>query len=120
MSESAAIRAMEVLDSQLARLVPAVLDLGGALLITADHGNAEWMFNKETKAPQTAHTTNMVPFIVVSKDNYELEENGALCDIAPSILDILIFLSFSSFSSFSLPSLIIIEDFLFFSAFASP
>ena len=59
------------------------------MIITADHGNAEWMFNEQTQAPQTAHTTNVVPFIVVSNDKYELNTNGALCDIAPSILDIL-------------------------------
>ena len=59
------------------------------MIITADHGNAEWMFNEETNAPQTAHTTNVVPFIVISKDKYEVNDNGALCDIAPSILNIL-------------------------------
>ena len=59
------------------------------MIITADHGNAEWMFNEETQAPQTAHTTNVVPFIVISNNKYELNKEGALCDIAPSILDIL-------------------------------
>ena len=59
------------------------------MIITADHGNAEWMFNKETNSPQTAHTTNPVPFIIVSKDKYELNQTGALCDIAPTVLDIL-------------------------------
>lgn len=59
------------------------------MIITADHGNAEWMYNEQTCAPQTAHTTNVVPFIIVSNDSYELNQDGALCDIAPSILDIL-------------------------------
>ena len=59
------------------------------MIITADHGNAEWMFNEQTNAPQTAHTTNVVPFIIASNDSYQLNEDGALCDIAPSILDIL-------------------------------
>ncbi len=85
----AAIKACEAVDECVGRIANKALENNVDMIITADHGNAEWMFNEETKAPQTAHTTNVVPFIVVSNDKYELNKDGALCDIAPSILDIL-------------------------------
>ena len=86
--ESAAIRAMEYLDTQLARLVPAVLNLGGAILITADHGNAEEMWDYKNNAPCTSHTTNPVNFIVVGLGDVVVH-NGGLADIAPTMLKIL-------------------------------
>lgn len=86
--EGAAIRAMEFLDEQLSRLVPAVLDLGGIVLITADHGNAEKMWDDEKDIPWTAHTTNPVNFIVVSDKNYVVHDGG-LADIAPTMLKLL-------------------------------
>lgn len=85
----AAIKACEAVDKCVGKIAQKALENDVTMIITADHGNAEWMFNEETNAPQTAHTTNLVPFIVISKDNVTLEETGALCDIAPSILDIL-------------------------------
>lgn len=87
-NEDAAIRAMEFLDSQLARLVPAVLKLGGACLVTADHGNAEVMWDDKNNAPCTSHTTNPVNFIAVGLDNATVH-NGGLADIAPTMLKIL-------------------------------
>ena len=84
----AAICAMETLDTQLARLVPAVLALGGIVLITADHGNAEKMVNSDTGAPWTAHTTNPVNFIVVG-NGIDSVNDGGLADIAPTMLKIL-------------------------------
>lgn len=87
-NEVAAIRAMEFLDSQLARLVPAVLDLGGTVLITADHGNAEKMWDDKNNLPWTAHTTNPVNFIVVSNAQHTVHDGG-LADIAPTILYLL-------------------------------
>ena len=87
-NQDAAIRAMEFLDAQLARLVPAVLDLGGTMLITADHGNAEKMWDDVNNIPWTAHTTNPVNFIVVSNDKYSVHDGG-LADIAPTMLKIL-------------------------------
>ena len=87
-NEAAAIRAMEFLDSQLARLVPAVLDLGGTVLITADHGNAEKMWDDKNNLPWTAHTTNPVNFIVVSNVQHTVHDGG-LVDIAPTILYLL-------------------------------
>ncbi|MBQ4646903.1 MAG: 2,3-bisphosphoglycerate-independent phosphoglycerate mutase [Candidatus Gastranaerophilales bacterium] len=85
----AAIKAVEAVDVCVGKIAQKALENNVDMIITADHGNAEWMFNEQTQAPQTAHTTNVVPFIIVSKDKYELNQDGALCDIAPSILDIL-------------------------------
>lgn len=86
--ETAAILAMECLDKQLSELVPAVLKLGGTILITADHGNAEKMWDDEDKLPWTAHTTNPVPFIVVSNEKHNVRDGG-LSDIAPTMLKLL-------------------------------
>ena len=84
----AAVRAMETLDTQLERLVPAVLEIGGTLLITADHGNAEQMWDDKNNTPWTAHTTNPVNLIVVSDKQYSVHDGG-LADIAPTMLKIL-------------------------------
>ncbi len=86
--ESAAIRAMECLDAQLARLVPKVLELGGAILITADHGNAEEMWDYKNNVPCTSHTTNPVNFIIVGLGDVVVRDGG-LADIAPTMLKIL-------------------------------
>ena len=61
---------------------------GGAILITADHGNAEMMIDPATGGPHTAHTTNPVPFIVIADDanQYTLRTNGSLRDISPTLL----------------------------------
>ncbi len=84
----AAVQAMECLDTQLARLVPAVLALGGAMLITADHGNAEQMWDTARQSPWTAHTTNPVNVILVSNEQYKICDGG-LADIAPTMLALL-------------------------------
>jgi 2,3-bisphosphoglycerate-independent phosphoglycerate mutase len=86
--ESAAIKAMECLDAQLAKLIPAVLELGGALLITADHGNAEKLWDSKNNVPWTAHTTNQVNLIVVSNEEH-LVASGGLSDLAPTMLKLL-------------------------------
>ncbi len=85
----AAVKACEAVDKCIGKIANKALENNITMIITADHGNAEWMFNEQTNAPQTAHTTNVVPFIVVSNDKYKLKNKGALCDIAPTILDIL-------------------------------
>ncbi|MDR0803702.1 MAG: 2,3-bisphosphoglycerate-independent phosphoglycerate mutase [Rickettsiales bacterium] len=85
--ESAAISAMETIDAQLARFIPVVLDLGGVVLITADHGNAEKMWNADLNTPWTAHTMNCVPFIVAGLDCSV--RDGGLSDIAPTMLKLL-------------------------------
>ncbi len=85
----AAVKACEAVDECVGKIAAKALENNVTMIITADHGNAEWMYNEQTHAPQTAHTTNPVPFIVVSNDKYKVKDSGALCDIAPSVLDIL-------------------------------
>ena len=59
------------------------------MLLTADHGNSETMFNEQTGKPHTAHTTNEVPFVLINAPaGVELKQTGALCDIAPTILQL--------------------------------
>lgn len=84
----AAIKACEAVDQCLGRLVERVTALGGITLITADHGNADVMLNPETNGPFTAHTSNPVPFILVSEEHRgaRLRTDGALKDIAPTVL----------------------------------
>lgn len=87
--EPAAIAAMEVVDECVGRVVDAVLAAGGALLITADHGNCEQMVD-ETGQPHTAHTSNPVPLLLVDPDRRTAKlRAGILADIAPTILEIM-------------------------------
>ncbi|WP_172253122.1 2,3-bisphosphoglycerate-independent phosphoglycerate mutase [Saccharibacillus deserti] len=81
------IKAVETTDECVGRVVDAILAKGGVALITADHGNAETEID-EFGRPQTAHTTNPVPFIVTSEE-VTLREGGILADIAPTILDLM-------------------------------
>ena len=86
----AAVRAVEILDGCLARIVTAVRDAGGMLLITADHGNAEQMWDPVAKEPHTAHTSNPVPVILVNgPKGARLREGGSLRDVSPTMLGIL-------------------------------
>jgi 2,3-bisphosphoglycerate-independent phosphoglycerate mutase len=84
----AAVRAIETIDQCLGRIMEALQRSGGELLITADHGNAEQMLDRTTGQPHTAHTNNPVPLIYVGRQA-SLLENGALCDIAPTMLRIM-------------------------------
>jgi 2,3-bisphosphoglycerate-independent phosphoglycerate mutase len=83
------IRACEAVDAGLAEIYQALKRSGGSWLVTADHGNAEMMIDPVTHGPHTYHTTNPVPFLFMSNDRVRLRENGALKDIAPTILGIL-------------------------------
>lgn len=84
---SAAIEAVETVDACLARLEAAVIKAGGAMLITADHGNAEQMEDPETHEPHTAHTLNLVPTILVNGPaSVKGLRDGALADVAPTLL----------------------------------
>jgi len=88
-NEAATVRAMECLDGQLSQIVPAVLSVGGKMLIIADHGNAEKMWDDKSNAPWTAHTNNKVRAILVSEPPYKKLRNGGLADVAPTILKLL-------------------------------
>ncbi len=94
----AAVQACETVDQCLGRIADWFRENNGTMLITADHGNAEMMVNPDTGEPYTAHTLNPVPLILVSDDgknnkneseNCWLEDNGALKDIAPTLLALL-------------------------------
>jgi 2,3-bisphosphoglycerate-independent phosphoglycerate mutase len=83
----ATVRACEVVDECLARVIAAAEKGGARLLITADHGNCEMMIDPETGGPHTAHTTNPVPLVVLDPDgDAPLRGGGALCDVGPTIL----------------------------------
>ena len=83
----AAIKAMEKVDDCVGRIVEKVLALGGSACICADHGNLEKMAEPDGE-PNTAHTTNPVPFLLISKEKHELHQ-GILADIAPTMLELL-------------------------------
>ena len=88
-SLEAAVKALEAVDECVGSLAETVLQKGGALCITADHGNLEEMEDPVTHAPMTAHTTNPVPFLVVGAEPGTQVEDGGLSDIAPTLLDLL-------------------------------
>lgn len=85
----AAVKACETVDTCVGKIVAKAKENDVAVVLTADHGNAECMEDKVTHAPYTAHTTNPVPLFVMNAGNIELKETGALCDIAPTVLDIM-------------------------------
>lgn len=87
-NKPAIITAVETVDRELARLVPAILEQGGAVLISADHGNAELNIDMESGEKHTAHTLNLVPAILTIEGT-QLRERGTLADIAPTILELL-------------------------------
>jgi 2,3-bisphosphoglycerate-independent phosphoglycerate mutase len=84
----ATVKAIEAVDQCLGSIYKAVKETGGEMLITADHGNAEQMFDFETGQPHTAHTTNPVPFLYIGRPA-TLAPSGALEDIAPTMLYLL-------------------------------
>ena len=86
-SMEAAVRAVETVDACVGRISRAMEDAGGILLITADHGNAECMM--EDGHPMTAHTTNRVPLIIQGAGSLTLRGDGALCDLAPTLLGLM-------------------------------
>jgi 2,3-bisphosphoglycerate-independent phosphoglycerate mutase len=87
----AAIHAVEAVDAGLAKIVSATLAQGGALLITADHGNCELMKDPATGQPHTAHTLNRVPLMYVNDADTKakLRSGGRICDVAPTMLELL-------------------------------
>jgi len=86
----AAIKAVEAVDAGLSRICQAMKPRGGVWIITADHGNAETMIDPVTGGPHTYHTTNPVPFVLVTDDDrLQLKPGGSLRDIAPTMLSVL-------------------------------
>lgn len=89
-SFDAAVKAVEALDGCLAQVVEAVLKADGQCLITADHGNVEQMLDPASGQPHTSHTLNPVPLILVARDSRALRlMDGRLCDIAPTLLQMM-------------------------------
>ena len=87
---SAAVKAVETVDTCVGRVCEAVKAVGGVMLICADHGNVDMMCYPGTKNPHTAHTTSPVPFILFNADKgLGLRENGILADIAPTMLELM-------------------------------
>ena len=85
----AAIKAVETVDAGLGRIAHAIEKAGGALLVTADHGNCEMMRDPTTGGPHTAHTTNPVPVVLFGARNRALVAEGRLADIAPTLLELM-------------------------------
>lgn len=85
----AAIIAVETIDRALARIVSALQNVGGELLLTADHGNVERMTNHETGQSHTAHTSNVIPLLYVGRAGKFKAQNGALTDVIPTLLNIM-------------------------------
>ena len=86
----AAVKAVEAVDTCVGRIVDELVKIGGQMIMCADHGNCEQMTDPVTGAPQTAHTTNPVPFVLI---NYEegvgLKEGGRLCDLVPTLIEMM-------------------------------
>lgn len=87
----ATIKACEAVDAALTKVIAEIRKAGGTAIITADHGNAEQLWDYATESPQTQHTTNPVPLLIVDDGliGTKLREGGRLCDIAPTILKLL-------------------------------
>lgn len=85
----AAIKACEAVDQGLARVVAALKQVGGAMLVTADHGNCEVMLDPETGGAHTAHTTNLVPLALVGGPQGAGLRDGRLADLAPTLLELM-------------------------------
>ena len=88
---AAAVQAVEAIDAALGRLDAALAEVGGEMLVTADHGNVESMWDADSAQANTAHTTNVVPFLYVSHAGRRGTPagTGALCDVAPTVLKLL-------------------------------
>ena len=86
---AAAIKACEAVDRGLTRVVAALEQAGGAMVLTADHGNCETMVDPETGEPHTAHTTNLVPVALIGGPEGAGLADGRLADLAPTLLELM-------------------------------
>jgi 2,3-bisphosphoglycerate-independent phosphoglycerate mutase len=85
----AAVSAVEAVDAAVGAVVGAVRSVGGVALITADHGNAEVMLERDGHSPFTAHSLDPVPFTVVAQGVSALADGGKLADVAPTLLELI-------------------------------
>ena len=86
----AAVKALEAVDECVGKAVDALMEVDGTMILCADHGNCEQEIDYETGEPWTAHTTNPVPFILINADpSYDLMEDGKLCDLVPTMLELM-------------------------------
>jgi 2,3-bisphosphoglycerate-independent phosphoglycerate mutase len=86
----AAIKACEFIDKSLGEVMTALKQVNGKMLLTADHGNCETMIDPETQAPHTAHTLNLVPVSLINAvEGQRIADGGRLCDIAPTLLELM-------------------------------
>ncbi len=85
----AAVKAVETVDTCLGRTIDAIKKMGGIALVTADHGNADQMLDYDTNDVFTAHTTNVVPLVMIGEESGAKLKNGRLADLAPTLLDIM-------------------------------
>ena len=86
----AAVKAIEAVDACVGRAIEALREVDGQMFLCADHGNADQMIDYETGLPHTAHTTNPVPFVLFNYDPaYTLKEGGRLCDIVPTMIEMM-------------------------------
>lgn len=85
----ACIKAAEAVDKALGEILTALKDVNGEAIVTADHGNMEMLFNEETGKPLTSHTTFPVPMVYFGDKDYPLKTDGALCDVIPTLLDMM-------------------------------
>ncbi|MBQ9737349.1 MAG: 2,3-bisphosphoglycerate-independent phosphoglycerate mutase [Clostridia bacterium] len=85
----AAVKAVETVDECLGRVIDAIIKMGGVALVTADHGNADQMLDYTTNGVFTAHTTNVVPLILIGEESDLKLKNGRLADLAPTMLDLM-------------------------------
>ena len=86
---AAAMRACEAVDACLGDAVAALAECGGAMIVTADHGNCEMMVDPVTGGPHTAHTTNPVPVMLYGGPEGAVLRDGRLADLAPTVLDLM-------------------------------
>ena len=85
----AAIKAVETVDTAIGNIKDTIIKYDGIMLLTADHGNCEIMFDDMMNLPHTSHTCNKVPLILISKNNNYKLRDGRLADIAPTILELI-------------------------------